>query len=629
MGRGKPRNAASANSWAVRDESGGPDSAGSPDAALVASLPIATRSSQPVASLGRPKLSAGARGCQKEAARTAGLLGDPNLAPESATPAVAKAYVLSDSNGTGQFMTTGTMSRGHNDPALAHGPSWSGTDSGRYAGRYPLAVESHASRQVNHLLPGITSVTEHARFYTLHALVGAEVAKRGMVAAEAADLLRRCEVALTAVSLVHADNHSSFGRPHGADSIIQSVRSGTVDIASLSEAGRYSARQWGFWGTYVASEILLGLVGTSPTVSPGERLDEAAVRAGLGGILDIAAQSHVDVQVLKEMPELCVCRAGENRDGRLLQRLLLPAEVVAGSRADRRSQTLRMLLALVGLAEAKRLPGDLWPVLVFNEAVAEHAGLQAMDATAAWSGVSLRNRSVGAWRSLWAWLVDQIRGLTSIRVLGESLAEALPAEVANQTVGQFRHSLPRVMTSSGRLAPAEIDPTLDGLGEPGRLLAVLFLGAERGATLPEKERAYFEDATIETQQELTPSWLRNRISDWQDRPMSDFAVWLVGVLVDRSQRVALAKAGYSRRTGVFSIPTRVHERDGYVFRDSREGGGGVALRWNNAASILAGLGLATRNDDGIWNLTDRGVEARDTAPRRVSALTTLTTAGQA
>ena len=61
----------------------------------------------------------------------------------------------------------------------AVGPVWTSGREGRHAGRFPLAVERHAMAQVAHLLPGITTVTAHARYYTLHAAVFAEGENEG------------------------------------------------------------------------------------------------------------------------------------------------------------------------------------------------------------------------------------------------------------------------------------------------------------------------------------------------------------------------------------------------------------------------------------------------------------------
>jgi hypothetical protein len=53
------------------------------------------------------------------------------------------------------------------------------------------------------LVPGVTTVTPHARYYALHALAAAEADERGLDRREAQDLWRRMEVALAAVSFIH------------------------------------------------------------------------------------------------------------------------------------------------------------------------------------------------------------------------------------------------------------------------------------------------------------------------------------------------------------------------------------------------------------------------------------------
>lgn len=99
--------------------------------------------------------------------------------------------------------------------------------------------------------------------------------------------------------------------------------------------------------------------------------------------------------------------------------------------------------------------------------------------------------------------------------------------------------------------------------------------------------------------------MQERLAEWADKSLRDFAVWLTHQLVDRAERVALMKAGFNPRTGGFTIPTRVFVRDGHVFRDSREGGGGVALRWSSAFGVMAGVGLVERVD-ARWRVTDLG-----------------------
>lgn len=61
-----------------------------------------------------------------------------------------------------------------------------------------------------------------------------------------------------------------------------------------------------------------------------------------------------------------------------------------------------------------------------------------------------------------------------------------------------------------------------------------------------------------------------------------------------------------RETGVLKIPSRVYLRDGFLFRDSSEGGRQASLRLDQLAGILAGVGLLTRDARGYWAAGPRG-----------------------
>ena len=141
------------------------------------------------------------------------------------------------------------------------GPGWGDPDSGRFGGRYPLAVERHTMRQVAALVPGVTTVTPHARYYTLHALVAAEASERGLAAAEQ----WTCCNGRSRDGSSHAGTRTppGFPQPHGSDRIAPALRTGRLDVTALSAPNVYVQAQWGFSGPYVGSESLLGLVDTS------------------------------------------------------------------------------------------------------------------------------------------------------------------------------------------------------------------------------------------------------------------------------------------------------------------------------------------------------------------------------
>ncbi|MEP9385524.1 hypothetical protein [Nocardioides sp. KR10-350] len=482
------------------------------------------------------------------------------------------------------------------------GPLWTDGDGGRYAGRFPLAVERHAMAQVGHLLPGITTVTPHARYYTLHATVFAEARARGLDEAATRRLLRRAEVVVGAVSMVHgrADPaaHAGMRSPHGSDHLGPRLDHG-ADIDALSADGAYAQAGWGFWGPYVASEFAMGLLATEGKKTiEGPNADHAALRAGFDGLFDLASRPALTTDQLTGASHLCICQTRNSADGLMLQRVLIPESATAMHHDDRRAQTLRMLLRLTDLTAHETTP-KLDHALAFSE-VREDPDLRAFDVFPAWTGVVLRTFTVAGWRNLWQHLVASIEGFMKVDALGDLFADALPSG----SVRDFVDSRPPGMDGA-RLLGAEFAPEVEALGVAERALSRLVIGAGRSGRLDERTQAYFQGQRDEQYQQLTPSWLQDRLTEWSDRPLRDFAIWLTHQLVARAERIALMKASFDYKAGRFRIPTRVFVRDGYLFKDSDEAGGGVALRWGSAFDVMSGVGFVARAD-GRWVVTDAG-----------------------
>lgn len=486
--------------------------------------------------------------------------------------------------------------------ASAVGPLWTDGDGGRYAGRYPLAVERHAMAQIGHLLPGITTVTPHARYYSLHAAVFARAREKGLDDASTRRLLRRAEVLIGAVSIVHGQAdptaHAGMRSPHGSDHLAPRVTSG-ADLDALSAEGAYAQAEWGFWGPYVASEFAMGLLATEgKRTVDGPNTDRGALRNGFAGLFELASQPFVSSDELSAAEHLCICGARASADGHMLQRVLVPKSSPAMHHDDRRAQTLRMLIRLTDLAsDAETRP--LSQTLAFGDA-RDDAVLRALDVFPAWTGVVLRTFMVAAWRNLWQYLVGSVEGFMAVEALGDVFADTLPTGLLREFVG----SRPRGLDGA-RPVGGEFTPEVKALGVAEATLSHLVIGAGRSGRLDERTQAYFEGARAERYQQLTPSWMHDRLTEWADRPLRDFAVWLTHQLVARAERIALMKASFDDSTGRFRIPTRVFVRDGYVFKDSEEAGGGVALRWDSAFEVMAGVGLVARAD-GRWIVTDAG-----------------------
>jgi hypothetical protein len=454
----------------------------------------------------------------------------------------------------------------------------------------------------------VTTVTPHARYYCLHALVATEVQARNLTLPAALDLLRRAEVALATVSWAHQHGDVGLPRAHGIDALAGWLHAGEVDLATASQpgSGGYAESPQGFWKPYVASEVTLGILAPGTLPTPGDRCDTAAVRAGLGELLELARRDRLAVDEVANLGEtLCVCAGGRAPDGEWLARLLCAPDTsngadkrVSTSRAARRRGTIRLLRRVVQTHPVTQFTRDIAPVIAFGDFATADEVASGLTVTPRWQGVVLRNYAVGAWRRLWSWLVDQVSGLTPATEVADRLADELPVG----TVGQFLDSLPATMTATGSLAPAELELRASDTPLPVTELGVLAIGARRTSEL----NGRVADAFLGQQRgvELGPEWMARRLDEAQTLALRDFGRQLVRELLGRAQRVALAKAR-RRADGSLWLPTRLHERGGLLVRTSREGRGDVGLRLDQLGTVLAGAGLL-RFDDDRWVVTAAG-----------------------
>lgn len=484
------------------------------------------------------------------------------------------------------------------------GPAWSPSGLQVVAGRFPLAVEQHMLRMVALLVPGVTTVTNHGRYYALHGLAAVEAKERELDPVAALDLLRRMEVVMAGVSLLHQPDPAHgerWPRPHGADVIAPQLRdAGALDLTELSRPGAgYVKANIGYWAPYVGSEYLLGITASGSALAPGERSDPAALRAGLGDLVALAREPIVDADTLRSASHLCLCAGRRAPDGAWLRRLLCDAaDEGPEAKADRtRRTTARLLARCVG-------PGSATFAEAFVSKLGFGAFLKADPVAAsaeeaeAWRGTILRQYSVGAWRRLWAWLVDQVIETVSLEELADALADALP----DQTVADFVAGLPATTDLAGDPARAEEQLRGAGNGGPATELGVLALGAQRARELDGRVGTAFRGSPVE----LAPEWTARRFEASSAKGLRDFGRELVADLVTRARRIAMAKM-VRRPDGSIWLPTRLHEKGGLLWRTSREGASDVGLRVTQLGTVLAGAGVFSWNEAaGGWTLTDDG-----------------------
>lgn len=465
--------------------------------------------------------------------------------------------------------------------------------------RYPLQVETEVRRAVDSLVPGVTAVTPHARYFALHGLVWAEAERRGLDEPDRLDLVRRAEVVIAGASLAHEDHDLEVPTAHGADRISTSLDD-HLDLDRMSRPGGYAEAKGGFSGPYTGAERYLGITSQTWPPVPGPRFVAAGPRSALGTVFELAMESRLPQAALRDAAHLCVCRSATSEDGAFTADLLVAPPAHADfERPDRaRTATVAILLEVVraGLA-ADPIEAAFGHAVSYGDFASTSIPNVLQAQAGVWRGMVLRNHSVSAWRRIWAWLVTQLREPATEVELGDRFAGALPST----TVANFFRDLPSTRGKSGLLS-AEVDLRPDQPTPVGDL-RILGLGARR---LDELDGPAFSAFCGERDQFLGPEWFAARVSGWAQRSLQDFGRELAIHLLRRSRRVAMSKLEI-RADGTLWLPTRVIERDGVFTARSDEGWGDVGLRIGTLANALLTSGVLSWRRDVGWSLGSHGV----------------------
>ena len=165
------------------------------------------------------------------------------------------------------------------------GPAWTPPGLDIAAGRFPLSVEAHLMSMTGRLVPGATTVTTNARYYSIHGLVAVEAGERDLTEQDTLGLLR-CEVVFAAAALLADD--AVVSSPHGGERLEEAMSAGVLDVEAMATPGSgYAKSKSGFWGPYMASEITLGILDPADPTRPGPRSNRGALEEGLEGLVDL------------------------------------------------------------------------------------------------------------------------------------------------------------------------------------------------------------------------------------------------------------------------------------------------------------------------------------------------------
>lgn len=486
------------------------------------------------------------------------------------------------------------------------GPGWVDQSVDRIRGLFPLSVERYFNEAIGTFAPSVTTVTNVARSYALHGLLMAEASDTGLDLEATRQLLRRAEVVMSLASIAHRDSPDHprwFPAAHGAGQLVNAWERGPIDMDEVAGPGptAYARNGWGFLGPYLGSELRLGILG-DPWSTPGNGFSDALARPALGDVLRLARDwTTVTRSQAEQVSHLCICRAGQMSDGQWLASRLVGDPAKPKQMAGTIAATMTLVARVLANTQVKS-EKELADSIRFSPLLVEDPLLARSPVAHRWRGIALRHTAVVAWRTLWDRISRRAHedgGFIPISDLQDWLAGFAPS----QTVGAFLGGLPATM-HDGQPQPAETQ--LEGqLNDPLLALARVLLSGRRSAELSgDVEWGYLGEPTNNDRaQELSPRWVAHTTERWHDRPMTSFCSYLVKLLLDRSQRVALDKAGYRR--GRYVLPARVLLRDGFVEWRDHEGAAAPPLRLERIVHIGRQVGLFTNDDEGHWVLGPR------------------------
>lgn len=489
---------------------------------------------------------------------------------------------------------------------VVEGPGWCEPGLDLRGGRYPLAVENSVLAMVDKLVPGVSTLTRIARYYSLYWALADFAAEYDLDAPSCRVVLRRAEVALAWASLVAptTESREAEGAMHGADRVRTLLKKGAVEHIADQGPQSYSPRASGFWSQYGGPSVTLGTVSTDGgRLRPGSRPCPQSVRGMFRPLLSLVHQRPVmadDLPGLMNLVDtavhsvdyepLCDLMTASNKERRL------PAPW-NGNDLTRRA-TFRILARAIQLNQYKMVGWTeaMSSALAYGNHIESDPVLSREDRAQAWRGVLLRHHSVGAWRRLWSALVEHVRASTD-PVTKNDLHRWFRGQVRNSTVRDFFASCPDTVDAQGDPLRAE-QAARDALEPVEAELAILLIGARRHEQLSGITLDAFRGGRSARKQFLDPSWVGYQHGEHRDRPLGDFACALVDDMLAQSRRVALRKMTVDAH-GRMVLFTKLHEREGRYFATASEGAGNVGLRTEQLGTLAVQLGMVEESATGL------------------------------
>ncbi len=245
-------------------------------------------------------------------------------------------------------------------------------------GRDHLGAQGPCINMYGRLLPGITNVTDRARYYTFYPwfLWSSKKRYNDVTLDFLVDKYRRADCLFTLIAARHSRKLKENEDQHGAgmvgrDTLIPALseveESGVLKLSTYATRrqdtpDRYFKNKFGGLGQYYAGPLLdLGVMdgsskeGYNFTHERGTPLAEA-LDTGVNRELffDTLDNDTVTLDLLDELSDFCPCRLVHNRAERCaLQVLFFDRNDIYGDEGRQRRETLILLLYLIGELESK------------------------------------------------------------------------------------------------------------------------------------------------------------------------------------------------------------------------------------------------------------------------------------
>ena len=459
---------------------------------------------------------------------------------------------------------------------------------------------------VSVLVPGISTLSESALHFALYWALADLASSNQYDSATCQNLIRRAESALAWASLVSPDTGdlTGPGHLHGADTVRRLLADGLAD--RLSEVGpeSYSERASGFWSQYKGPATTLGVVVTDKNaLRQGPRQCPEAILGMFAPLLDIIVNRPITGDDLSDV--LPIAHAGPTAPFIAPLRKVVAAAGAGDWTGD--DQTRRATLRIFCRATQLQPGQHDWRRIAYGAIAYGHqlaidtVFQQEGGRAAAWRGLLLRHRFVGAWRLLWARLVDEVREAAD-PMRRDQLHDWIRGQMPEGQLAAFFSDLPPVADAAGHPRPAEDD--LAGRGEIETAMATLLLGARRLGDLDGEALAAFRGGRqAPLRAYLDPLWVSTRAAAASKGTTQDFAALIVDDMLAQSHRIALSKLEVTA-DGRIELPTKLAEREGRYFALAAEGAYNIGFRAETFGSIARQLGVLSY-DDG-FTVTDLG-----------------------